>query len=115
MIWYALLGLLCGILVGVFSPLTLPGAYTRYISISLLACMDTVFGGFRANLEGNFDNLIFLTGFFVNALLAAFLVYLGDKIGVDFYLAALVAFGVRMFQNLAIIRRHMLRKFSKIR
>ncbi|MDA8229457.1 MAG: small basic family protein, partial [Desulfitobacterium hafniense] len=41
---------------------------------------------------------------------AGLLAYVGDRIGVDLYLAAVVAFGVRLFQNLAIIRRHFLRK-----
>lgn len=115
MIWFALLGILAGILVGALSPFTLPSAYARYMSVALLACMDTVFGGFRSNLEGHFDNLIFLTGFFTNALMASTLVYLGDKLGVDLYVAALVAFGVRLFQNVGIIRRHLLEKLSQAR
>jgi hypothetical protein len=48
--------------------------------------------------------------FFSNALLAAGLAFVGERLGIDLYLAAVVAFGVRLFQNLAIIRRHLLKK-----
>lgn len=112
MIWIIPLGLITGILAGLLSPFTIPLFYARYMSVALLACFDSVLGGWRANLEERFDNVVFLSGFFINAFLAALLVYLGDKLGVNLYLAAIVAFGVRLFQNLAIIRRHLLKKWS---
>lgn len=111
MIWLVLLGFIVGVVAGSFSPITLPMQYVRYLSVSLLACLDSVFGGIRASLEDKFDNVIFITGFFTNALLAGILVYLGDRLGFELYLAAIVAFGVRLFQNLAIIRRHLLKQF----
>jgi small basic protein len=43
-------------------------------------------------------------------LAAAGLAYIGDRVGVDLYLAAIVAFGARAFQNISIIRRHWLEK-----
>jgi len=61
-------------------------------------------------MEDGFDNTIFITGFVTNALLAAGLAYLGDRLGVELYLAAVIVFGVRLFQNLAIIRRYLLKK-----
>ncbi len=115
MIWIIPLGLIIGILAGFLSPFTIPLFYARYMSVSLLACFDSVLGGWRANLEKRFDNVVFLSGFFINAFLAALLVYLGDKLGVNLYLAAIVAFGVRLFQNLAIIRRHLLKKWNILR
>lgn len=111
MTWLALLGFIVGIIAGSFSPVILPMQYVRYLSVSLLACLDSVLGGIRANLENKFDNAIFITGFFTNALLAGILVYIGDKLGFELYLAAIVAFGVRLFQNLAIIRRLILGQF----
>lgn len=57
-------------------------------------------------MENVFDTTVFVSGFVTNALLAAGLAYLGDRLGVELYLAAVVAFGVRLFQNLAIIRRY---------
>ena len=84
--------------------------FCRYLSVAALAALDSVFGGLRAAMEEHFDNTIFITGFFSNALLAAGLAFIGERLGIDLYLAAVVAFGVRLFQNLAIIRRHLLKK-----
>jgi small basic protein len=108
--WLPLLGLVIGLAMGWSAPLALPTAYARYMSVAVLAALDSVFGGMRAGLENNFDNRVFITGFFSNTLLAAVLAYLGERLGVELYTAALFAFGVRLFQNLAIIRRHMLKK-----
>jgi len=109
-LWLAVLGLGVGILVGLNIPLVLPHAYAKYMSVAALAAMDSVFGGIRAAMEDHFNNDIFVTGFFSNALLAAGLAFIGERLGIDLYLAAIVAFGVRLFQNLAIIRRHLLKK-----
>ncbi len=74
----------------------------------MLAALDSVFGGMKSIIEDKFDGTVLLTGFCTNTLLAALLAYLGDRLGVDLYLAAVFAFGVRLFQNLAIIRREIL-------
>ncbi len=109
---YALVSLMVGILLGAFTPIAVPVAYAKLFSVALLASLDSVFGGFRAAMEETFDNTIFISGFFANALLAVFLVYVGDHMGIDLYYVALLAFGLRIFQNLAIIRRYFLKKHS---
>lgn len=106
----AAIGLVLGVLIGFNLPVALPHAYAKYMSVAALAALDSVFGGIRAAMEDHFDNKIFITGFFSNALLAAGLAFIGERLGIDLYLAAVVAFGVRLFQNLAIIRRHLLKK-----
>lgn len=106
----ALISLTIGVALGLNLPLVFPQAYAKYMSVAALAAMDSVFGGIRSAMEDHFDNTIFITGFFSNALLAAGLAYFGERMGMDLYLAAVVAFGVRIFQNLAIIRRHLLKK-----
>ena len=67
-------------------------------------------GGLRAAAENTFEDVIFISGFFTNALLAALLVYIGDHLGIDLYYVALLAFGLRIFNNLAMIRRYFLKK-----
>jgi len=109
-IWLVFVGLTLGVLIGLKLPLVVPPAYTSYIGVAVLAALDSVFGGIRAAMEDHYDNAIFLTGFFSNALLAAGLAFLGERLGVPLYLAAVVAFGVRLFQNLGIIRRRLLKK-----
>ncbi|MGI6285422.1 hypothetical protein MHOCP_08540 [Moorella humiferrea] len=108
--WIPAAGLVLGVLIGLLIPVRVPGVYSKYMSVAVLAALDSVFGGLRASMEDNFDNAIFLSGFFSNTLLAAFLAYIGDQLGVELYLAAVLAFGMRLFQNLAIIRRHLLKK-----
>jgi small basic protein len=85
-----------------------------YISIAILACLDSVFGGVKANLEGNFNVKIFLSGFFGNSLLAALLAYIGDRLGVPLYYAAIFTFGSRLFDNFASIRRLILFKNKSV-
>lgn len=105
-----LAGLLLGLFIGSFFPLNIPAEYAKFMSIALLASLDSVFGGLRAVMSEQFDNTVFISGFFTNALLAAGLVYIGDRLGIDLYYVALLAFGLRVFQNLAIIRRFLLKK-----
>jgi len=108
-IW-ALLGVLLGVVLGLYVPLFFPVTYAKYMSVAVLAALDSVFGGIRAAMEDTFDPEVFISGFFSNALLAAGLAFVGERLGIDLYLAAVVAFGVRLFQNLAIIRRRLLKK-----
>ncbi len=104
------IGLMIGLFIGTLLPISVPMEYAKYLSIALLASLDSVFGGLRAGSEKKFDNLVFMTGFFTNALLAAGLVYVGEGIGIDLYYVALLTFGLRIFQNLAIIRRYFLKR-----
>ena len=103
-------GLVIGLIIGTVFPVSIPAEYAKFMSIALLASLDSVFGGLRAVMSDQFDNTVFITGFFTNALLAAGLVYIGERLGIDLYYVALLAFGLRVFQNLAIIRRCFLKK-----
>ena len=80
--------------------------------LQYLAALDTLLGGIRAHLQNLYDNRVFVSGFFFNILLAASLAFLGVHLGVDLYLAAIFAFGVRLFQNIAVIRRILLNKWA---
>lgn len=103
-----IIGLIIGIAIGMIFPVTIPIQYSTYMSVAILAALDSVFGGIRSAVDKTFDMEIFITGFFGNAALAAILAYIGDQLGVPLYYAAIFAFGVRLFQNFAIIRRHIL-------
>ena len=109
MVWLIpLLGLFIGIILGSMFTWSIPLAMAKYLSIAVLAALDSVLGGVRCILEETFNGLILLTGFVTNAVFAAFLAYLGDKLGVDLYMAAVFVFGIRIFQNVATIRHHFL-------
>ncbi|KXG75012.1 hypothetical protein AN619_19820 [Thermotalea metallivorans] len=108
-----LIGLLIGVLLGMYLPITYPTSYSLYMSVAILAALDSVFGAIRAHMEKKFNTAIFVSGFFGNAVLAGILAYIGDRLGVPLYYAAIFAFGDRLFQNFAIIRRHLLEGFMK--
>ena len=105
-----IIGCLLGAVIGLNAPV-ISYTYSSYLSIAIIAALDTVFGGIAAVLKGNFDLKIFLTGFFGNSILSIALTYLGNRLNVDIYLAAIVVFVGRMFTNLAIIRRYYLDKY----
>lgn len=106
-----ILGSLLGVVVGVNAPI-ISYTYSSYLAIAIIAALDSVFGGISSVLKKNFDLKIFLSGFFCNAILSILLTYLGEKLNVDIYLAAIVVFVGRMFTNLTIIRRYYVEKWS---
>ncbi|QPC46262.1 small basic family protein [Mangrovibacillus cuniculi] len=110
--WLPILGLIIGIVLGLSADISVPDQYSNYLSIAVLAALDTLFGGIRAHLQGVYDDKVFVSGFFFNIILAASLAFLGVHLGVDLYLAAVFAFGVRLFQNIAVIRRLAITKWS---
>ena len=106
------IGLLVGILLGLVLNINIPDKFSPYMSVAILACLDSVFGALRAGLSKSFKPDIFISGFFGNALLAAALAYLGDKLGIPMYIAAVIVFGGRIFDNFAVIRRFILEKLK---
>ena len=112
-----IVGFVCGL--AAFSamhiPANLASFYAPYLSVATLAGLDTIFGGIRAGMEGRFQDDIFVSGFFLNTLLAAGLALLGDYIGINLFLAAVVALGTRIFLNLSLIRRYYLTRLALTR
>ncbi|WP_280769075.1 small basic family protein [Salipaludibacillus daqingensis] len=110
--WLPLIGLLLGLLLGFFTNVNIPEQYSIYLGMGFLAAFSTLLGGARAQFDNEFDEKIFITGFFTNLILAITLAFLGVHLGVDLYLAAVFAFGVRIFHNIALIRRMLLKNWS---
>ncbi|KGR80439.1 small basic family protein [Ureibacillus manganicus] len=111
--WLPFLGLILGLALGLLTDIQIPSMYENYLSIAVLAALDTLFGGIRAYLQQVYDDKVFISGFFFNIVLAAGLAFLGVHLGVDLYLAAIFAFGVRLFQNIAVIRRILIQKWDE--
>ena len=100
-----------GVIVGLNVPM-ISYTYSSYLAIAIIAALDSVFGGISSVINKKYDMKIFISGFFGNAILSILLTYLGEKLNVDIYLAAIVVFVGRMFTNLAIIRRHYIDKWT---
>lgn len=101
----ALLGLLIGALIAFVVQPTVPQEMSRYVAMAVVAAIDASFGGVRAFLERTFNDRIFVLSFVSNAAMAIVLVWVGDQLNVDLTTAVVVVFGVRIFQNLAQLRR----------
>lgn len=112
MIYIAIIiGCIIGAVIGINAPV-IPYTYSTFLAIAVVAALDSVFGGITSVLKKNFDLVIFISGFFCNSLLSIALTYLGQKLNLDIYLAALVVFVGRMFTNLTIIRRYYVEKWT---
>ena len=113
MIYLAIIvGCILGAILGMNAPI-ISYTYSTYLAIAVIAALDSVFGGITSVLNKNFDLKIFLSGFFVNSILSILLAILGQKLNVDIYLATIFVFISRMFNNLTIIRRYYVEKWSK--
>lgn len=108
----AFIGLIIGMILGLVLNINISDKFSPYLSIAILAALDSVFGAIRANLSKNFQSDIFISGFFGNAIIAAGLTYIGDKLGVPIYIAAVVVFGGRIFDSFAIIRRILIERIK---
>ncbi|MCW2566353.1 MAG: hypothetical protein JWN54_450 [Mycobacterium sp.] len=100
--------LVVGVVLGLVLEPSVPAPLQPYLPIAVVAALDAVFGGIRARLDGIFDDKVFVVSFVSNVLIAALIVFLGDKLGVGGQLSTgvVVVLGIRIFGNAAAIRRH---------
>jgi small basic protein len=104
----AAIGLVIGIALGLIFEPSVPVGMQPYLPIAVVAALDAVFGGLRAFLDGIFDDKVFVISFVSNVSIAALIVYVGDQLGVGGQLSTgvIVVLGIRIFSNVAAIRRH---------
>lgn len=123
MIFFPLLALFVGFLLFWVPSQNFPASevIARYAAITILAGFDTLLGGLRAALTDDFDEAVFVSGFFVNCALAAGLVALGEYFGFSaglgdtrisaMMIATVVIFSKRILDNLAALRRLLIVKW----
>jgi small basic protein len=106
-----IIALVVGIVIGVVFHPSVPEVIQPYLPIAVVAALDAVFGGLRAMLDGIFVDKVFVVSFLSNVVVAALIVFLGDKLGVGAQLSTgvVVVLGIRIFSNAAAIRRHVFR------
>ena len=107
----AVLGLILGVVAGLWLQPTVPTELQPYLPIAVVAALDALFGGLRAKLDRIFDDRVFVVSFLSNVVVAALIVFLGDQLGVGTQLSTgvVVVLGIRIFSNAAAIRRHLFR------
>lgn len=109
MILYLILGSILGIIVGVIVPV-IPYEYSKYTAVAIVAAFDSVVGALLSYTKKQFDIKIFVSGFFINSVIAIALTMIGENLDVDIFLAAIIVFIGRIFTNLSYLRREILNK-----
>ncbi|MFH1533874.1 MAG: small basic family protein [Nitrospirota bacterium] len=111
------IGLLIGIIIGLNLTYTIPIEYIKYTAVAIIGMVDALFGAMKAKLtkEEEYEQSIFLTGLGFNIILALGITLLGEKLGLDLYLAVTVVFTFRIFANLGASRREIIKKIVKKR
>jgi len=110
-----LLGLIFGLLLGLFLNVDIPAAYSTYVAVAILAILDSIMGAIVANMKNEFNIRLFVTGLFGNGLIAVSVAALGDQLDLPLNLAAVFAFGNRIFLNFSVIRRMLLERYDEWR
>jgi small basic protein len=120
--WLPVLSLIVGFL-AVFLPFYVShlktsnlAEYAPYLAVAVIAGVDSIVGAIRSAIEGTFNDRVFVSGFFTNALLSAGVLYLGTALRQEAPIATaiMVALIIRLFNNLGFIRRYVVaRLFEK--
>lgn len=108
MIW-AIVGITIGVFMGLGINYPIPLELTKYSAVVIMGILDALFGAIRAEVtKDQFNAIIFVTGLLFNIILSIAITLLGDKLGLELYLAATFVFTFRIFSNVGITRRAIL-------
>ena len=110
---FPLIGLIAGLLIGLLLNIDIPSAYSSYVAVGILAAIDSVVGAITANLKNKFNTRMFVTGFLGNSAIAVLLAALGDQLNLQLSLAAIFAFGNRIFVNSSTIRHLLIERWEQ--
>lgn len=101
------IGLVVGVGLGLWLQPEVPLGLQPYLPIAIVAALDAVIGAGRALGERRYDERVFVVSFISNVVIAALIVFVGDQLGVGSQLstAVVVVLGIRIFANVAAIRR----------
>ena len=113
--WLPLLALVIGFFAVYLFKVPFHAEYAQYIGMAVVAGFDSIVGAIHSSIEGKFIDRVFVSGFFINAFVAAGLLYLGNALKIQYVaIAIMVALFIRIFNNLGFIRRFVIaRLFEK--
>ena len=110
-----IVGLVFGMAAGFLFPAVIPAADAKLLSVAVAAAFDAVVSGLKAAAFGKFNDGVFAGNFFFGVTAAVFFVYVGNILSVDVYYVALLALGLRIFNNLSLLRQRMVPVFASAR
>lgn len=107
----AIIGLIVGVVAGIFFQPSVPIWLQPYLPIMVVAALDALLGAARSYFERNFSDRVFIISFIANVVTAALLVLIGSQLGVGSQLttAVIVVLDIRIFSNVSAIRRYIFR------
>ena len=110
---YVVAGIILGIIAGLNLNITYSSDYAVYISLAVLAIVNTIFNMLNENLRGELTlvkSIVFLSGDLIFGLLLG---YVGEQLGLPIYLAAVFAFGNNIYKNIGYLTSYILEKYNK--
>lgn len=108
-----LLAIIVGLLIGLFVTVSLPSVAYTYLALVILCTFDSLIGGVKARYARRYSNRIFLSGWIGNVAVAVLMNAAGDALGIDLALPVMILLGMRIFNNVAGLRRLWLRRVEK--
>jgi small basic protein len=113
--WLPLLAVVIGFFAIYLFKVPLPGEYSQYVGMAVVAGFDSIVGAIHSSIEGKFNDRVFVSGFFINSAVAAGLLFVGNALNIQYVaIAIMVALFIRIFNNLGFIRRFVVaRLFEK--
>lgn len=110
---YVAAGLILGIVAGLNINIIYNPDYLVYISLSILAILNTIFNMLHENKTGELTSLKSIALLLTDLIFALFLGYVGEQLGLPIYLAAVFAFGNNIYKKLRILVNISLENFNK--
>ena len=113
MLW-VIFGLVIGIVIGINTNYSIPDEYIKYTAVMTIAIIDFLLSAIKSEVKkSEYNAQVIFTGLLYNLGLAVGITYLGEKLGLDLYLAASIYFIFHIFTNTNEIRKIMLNKNGK--
>jgi len=109
---FIIIACLLGVAVGMWVPV-IPYEFSKYTAIAIVAAFDSILGAINSIMKKSFNIKIFVSGFFVNSVIAIALTILGENLDVNIFLAAIFVFVTRIFNNFSSIRRQLIERHDE--
>ena len=102
-----IVGLSAGLMIG--SMINIELVHTKILIMLFMVSLDSLIGGLKSMDKTSFNDSLLISGFFINFTAGLILLYVGDKVDINLYYAALIALTIRILKNFSVLRRHILK------